>query len=162
MEKLVALSAVATAEAASWNASSLNRIRACAISARRSTPTVHSIRSLASWSAPTVLVAVVAQSISVVGQFPRHVHNILLAQRSRGFALGRGPVGRLKALIMLVLPLVSRLLLEAGPRSVALASRGFASVPMSAPHTPLIVAWDYVAAPICILGLILTWIGFGG
>ena len=35
-----------------WNASPANRIRACAISARRSTPTVRSIRSSARWSAP--------------------------------------------------------------------------------------------------------------
>ena len=35
-----------------WNASPAKRIRACAISARRSTRTVHSIRSLARWSAP--------------------------------------------------------------------------------------------------------------
>lgn len=93
---------------------------------------------------PTVATVILAQGISIIHQIPRLAVSILLAQQSRGLKTGPGVLARLKALPAVILPLVSKLLIDAEPRAVALSSRGFASGPMSTPPVRLASAADVV------------------
>jgi energy-coupling factor transport system permease protein len=112
---------------------------------------------LAGTRLPMSVAIVAAQALAIVGEIPRAARTILLAQRSRGVQTGPGPIRRLRALPAIVLPLVSRLLSEVEPRSLALVSRGFGAARMSAPPTQLVALHDVLFLPVLALGLVLIW-----
>lgn len=106
---------------------------------------------------PMSFAVVTAQALSLVNEIPRVARAVLLAQRSRGVLTGPGPIRRLRALPAIMLPLISRLLSEAEPRSLALVSRGFGAARMSAPPTRLVTGRDVLFLPVLAVGLALIW-----
>lgn len=105
---------------------------------------------------PVLFIAITAQGISIINQIPRHVQGILLAQQSRGIKTGPGVLARLKALPTVVLPLISKLLIDTEARSVALVSRGFASFPMSTPTVRLTSPLDlFLGVLSCVGGAVI-------
>lgn len=88
----------------------------------------------------------VVSTLDAAPRLRRQAAAILEAQRARGLRVGGSPVGRLRALVPLTLPLVLGTLSEVDERAMALDVRGFGGGQGRTPLDPPATTWlDHAA-----------------
>ena len=83
----------------------------------------------------------VVSTLEAAPRLRRQAAGILEAQRARGLSVGGTPLGRLRALVPLTLPLVLGTLSEVDERAMALEVRGFGSGHARTPLDPPPATW---------------------
>lgn len=83
----------------------------------------------------------IVATLDAAPRLRRQAASILEAQRARGLRTGGSPVGRLRALVPLTLPLVLGTLSEVDDRAMALEVRGFGGGEARTPLDPPVAAW---------------------
>jgi energy-coupling factor transport system permease protein len=78
------------------------------------------------------LVFILGSAVGLIPHVVLRARQITRAQQARGLVVGRGPVSRFRALLMVTTPLVTGLLVDASERNHMLEARGFSS---SVPRT---------------------------
>ncbi|HJR67005.1 MAG TPA: energy-coupling factor transporter transmembrane component T [Gemmatimonadaceae bacterium] len=89
------------------------------------TPPQRLVRALARRGLPAWSQYLLAASLAAVPEARRRAREVLDAQRSRGLAVGGGPLARLRASLALAGPLMVSLVTEAERRALALDARAF-------------------------------------
>ncbi len=88
----------------------------------------------------------VVSTLDAAPRLRRQAAAILEAQRARGLRVGGTPIGRLRALVPLTLPLVLGTLSEVDERAMALEVRGFGGGEARTPLDPPAATWRDHAA----------------
>lgn len=73
------------------------------------------------------LVFIIGSAVGLLPHVALRGQQITRAQQARGLVVGRGPLSRLRALLMVITPLVIGLLVDASERNRMLEARGFSS-----------------------------------
>lgn len=73
------------------------------------------------------LVFIIGSAVGLIPHVALRGQQITRAQQARGLVVGRGPLSRLRALLMVTTPLVIGLLVDASERTHMLEARGFSS-----------------------------------
>jgi energy-coupling factor transporter transmembrane protein EcfT len=105
----------------------------------------------------------VVSTLEAAPRLRRQASAILEAQRSRGLRVGGSPIGRLRALVPLTLPLVLGTLSEVDDRAMALEVRGFDGREARTPIDPPQTTWlDHLArwgAALAVIGATVWRLG---
>ncbi|MFC3298394.1 energy-coupling factor transporter transmembrane protein EcfT [Arthrobacter agilis] len=111
------------------------------------------------------LVFIIGSALGLLPHVALRARQITRAQQARGLVVGRGPLSRLRALLMVTTPLVIGLLVDASERNHMLEARGFSS---SGPRTSYLPDTDTAAqrtgrrvATVAVLLFAAAWLVIG-
>ncbi|MBV9846910.1 MAG: energy-coupling factor transporter transmembrane protein EcfT [Kutzneria sp.] len=112
---------------------------------------------------PPKISYLVSATMQIVPAFRQRAHSILDAQRARGLRTAAGPIGRVRALVPLVGPLVLGALSEVDERAVAMEARAFGATTRRTSYTVIadsaaqrVSRWSMLVITIAVIVLSAT------